>query len=133
MSVHNLHTIDSAGRMARCSASHPDLPPWTLEFENEVLGRIVFAGPDLFECLCQLRHWLASRGFRILCNGARIDTWPSSIARQMGGARKVYGTRMGSTATYADLVPIFGETTADKLGTVEEQADYHKKWLESVL
>jgi hypothetical protein len=50
----------------------------------------------------------------------------------MGGARKVYETRMGSTATYTDLVPTFGETTTDKLGTVEEQAQYHQNWLRSL-
>lgn len=133
MSAHGLYLIHAGGRMETCSVSHTDIPPWTLEFENENLGRISFAGPDLFECLCQLRRWLAERDFRILCNGARIDAWASSMSRGMGGARKVYVTRMGLHTTRDDLVPIFGETTVDKLGSVEEQANYHTKWLESVL
>lgn len=132
MSVHHLQIVDDSGRISTCSVSHPDTRPWKLEFENEELGRVAFAAPDLFGCLCDLRLWLASRGFRILCNGARIDTWASSMARQMGGARKVYVTKMGSPAMLTDLVPIFGEATADKLGTVEEQADYHRKWRESL-
>ncbi|MDG3007307.1 hypothetical protein [Paludisphaera mucosa] len=132
MSVHKMYIVDSNGVLFNCSVSSSDSPPWSLEFENDVLGRIALAGPDLFECLCQLRHWLASKDFRILVNGARIDAWPSSMARQMGGARKLYVTRIGSRAVFEDLVPIFGETTADKLGTVKEQADYHKQWLESL-
>jgi len=54
------------------------------------------------------------------------------MARQ-AGARKVYITKMGHGTTFADLVGTFLDTDLDKVGTVEEQFAYHKKWLESVL
>jgi hypothetical protein len=132
MAVHRLSTLDASGGAAGCSVTHTDAPPWALEFENEALGRATFAGPDLFECLCELRQWLAANGFQILCNGACIDTWASSMSRGMGGARKIYVTRMGQPTTRLDLVPIFGEAITGRLATVEEQAAYHKQWLESL-
>jgi hypothetical protein len=132
MSVHHLRIADESERLFGCLLIQADIRPWTLEFANDVLGHATFSGPDLFECLSQLRQWLGARGYQILCYGARIDAWASSMSRQMGGARKVYVTRMGLSATRADLLPTFGEASLDRLGTVEEQAEYHKKWLESL-
>jgi hypothetical protein len=132
MSVHHLRIADNSGHTSECSVTHSDLPPWTVEFACDGLGQAVFSGPDLFECLAQLRQWLVASGHRILCNGARVDTWASSMSRGMGGARKVYVTRMGFSTTRADLVPTFGEASFERVGTVEEQAAYHKKWLESL-
>jgi hypothetical protein len=55
------------------------------------------------------------------------------MARQMGGARKVYITQLGRPTAWADLVPTFAATTVNALGTVEEQDEYHARWLESLL
>jgi len=132
MSVHELHIADNSGQLSGCLLLHSDVPPWKLEFANDALGQTTFSASDLFECLCQLRLWLAARGYQILCNGARIDTWASSMSRGMGGAKKVYVTRMGYPALYVDLLSTFGDASLDKLGTVEEQAEYHRKWLESL-
>ena len=103
--------VDESGRPAECSlVASVGSRPCTIEFKSEGLGPIAFSTPDLFGCLCELRQWLAVRGYRVPCNGARsVDTWASSMSRQMGGARKIYLTRMGHPATFADLVPIFGE------------------------
>jgi len=131
MIVHHLPITDGSGYMDACTLSHPTCEPYTLEFDNQSLGHAIFSALDLFECLCQLRHWFARRGFKIICNGARTDTWASTMARQ-GGAKKVYITRMGQRTTINDLVPTFDETCLDAIGTVEEQASYHKAWLESL-
>jgi hypothetical protein len=34
-------------------------------------------GPDVFQCLLQLRRELESLGVRLCCNGARRDAWPA--------------------------------------------------------
>ena len=31
-----------------------------------------------------------------------------------------------------DLVPIFADASPESIATVEEQSDYHQKWLESL-
>jgi hypothetical protein len=132
MSVHTLPMVDRHGATSYCKLVQSDAPPWELTFETPDMEQIRIADVDLFQCLCRLRDRLEQMGVRIACNGARIDAWASSMSRGMGGARKVYLTRMGQTATFADLVPTFGESSTDKLASVSEQAEYHKTWLESL-
>lgn len=124
--------IDSTQNLSSCSLRYSiGSRPWTLEFEHQKIGNAAFSGPDLFECLCDLRRWLEEQGYRILCNGARTDAWPSSMSRQMGGARKVYLTKIGHRAGRDDLVPIFGDARPEHVATVSEQSEYHRKWMES--
>src|SRR5215469_6592337 len=47
-------------------------------------------GPDLFAALQQLRRTLEPLGWVPLCNGARVDCYPSGMARDMGGGMDVY-------------------------------------------
>jgi hypothetical protein len=89
---------------------------------------------DLFDCLTQLRsQYLEKQGYLILCNGARIDTYPSRMSRQMGGGRKAYITRMGFQAKMNDLVDIFDPVDDPNIiSTVSEQIEFHEKWLKSL-
>jgi hypothetical protein len=89
-------------------------------------------GSDLFVALRELRTKIEEFGHRLLCNGARIDSWPSPMSRDMGRARKVYLTRLGRATTRSDLVDIFGHADPALIGTVTEQENYHDEWMASL-
>jgi hypothetical protein len=95
-------------------------------------GTPVFHGNDLFECMKSLRRHLEARSMLLLCNGARVDTYPSQIGRQMGQARRVHITSLGRSTTREDQVDIFAEAPADKIGSVDAQKVYHDDWLRSL-
>src|SRR5215831_6769220 len=66
-------------RDARLSLAAPDIG-----LSIEASGR------DLFAALQQLRLQLEPLGWIPLCNGARVDCYPSGMARDMGGGASVY-------------------------------------------
>jgi hypothetical protein len=87
---------------------------------------------DLFDCLVKIRMDLEMDGAKILCNGARLDAYPSPMARDMGGGRKVYLMRMGEVAQHEDLVGTFDEAPVEKIGSVADQRSFYLSWLKSV-
>ena len=119
------------GEIKHVKVKFATAPPWFIELFLAELETTKFEGDDLFDCLCLLRSKLDVLGIKILCNGARIDAYPSPML-QSSGARKVYITTMGKQALRENLVDIFDETTAEKVGTVEEQEHYHDKWFDSL-
>lgn len=125
-----LKLCTSADELAECSVAYPNKPPWFIEFSNARLGSRTFYANDLFDCLCELRIFLEKNGFLILCNGARVDAYPSTMSREMSGGRKVYILKIGEKANLESLVHIFAEAPRDKVGTVNEQADYYKRFIE---
>jgi hypothetical protein len=109
-----------------------DTPPWCIEAIVDGLQVLEFHGGDLFDCLCKLRTELDKLGIKLLCNGSRIDAYPSRMSRDMGGAKKVYLLTMGQQGRLEDLVDIFDEAPAERIGTVEEQKAFYRKWLDSL-
>jgi hypothetical protein len=105
------------GRVAVLSLEAPEL-----DLSAEASGR------DLFDGLQQLRRHLEPLGWYPLCNGARIDCYPSGMARDMGGARAVYELTIGK-AGRPPLVGLFEPAPAEKVGTVAEQDVYNLRWL----
>ena len=100
-----------------------------MEFSSEQLGEERFEAGDWFDCLISLRQWLEATGWRILCNGARVNAWPSGMARSMGGGGMVYlhpGEQRQMTGD--DLVRTFDEAPAELVVTVGEQLAYHQHW-----
>lgn len=87
-------------------------------------------GRDLFDGLQQLRRQLEALGWYPLCNGARIDCYPSGMARDMGGARAVYELTIGKPGR-PPLVGLFEPAPATKVGRVSEQDAYYQRWLEA--
>lgn len=90
-----------------------------------------YAGWDLFECLTLLRLDLERQGVFLLCQGARVDVYPSGMQRDMGGGQVAYRMIMGKNADLEDEVNIFEVTTDERLGTVEEQQQYRRTWLDA--
>jgi hypothetical protein len=105
---------------------------WQLSAVIPSIAPMVVSGSDLFECLRNLKRSSDPAAIRWLCQGARREAWASGMLRDMGGASKVYITKIGSPATRSDLVPIFGAVAPDAVGTVEEQDSYHHAWLNSL-
>jgi hypothetical protein len=93
---------------------------------------IAVEGADLFESLIKLRLALEPDGFKVLCAGARKDVHPSGMSRQMSGGRKAYIHRFGSHSSPADLVDIFDDVDVEHVGTVLQQEEFQRKWIDSL-
>jgi hypothetical protein len=120
------------GAKVACTLSYSCSPPWRIQLEYDELGNSIFEGEDLFLCLRELRKSLEEKQCRILCNGSRVDAYPSPMSRQMSGGRKVYILRKGQQTSLEDLVDIFASSDANSAGTVEEQQEFYLEWLESL-
>lgn len=125
-----LNLFYSDGRQEQCRLKYTTRPPYVIEFSHAGLGTQEFSGDDLFDCLTAMREFLGQHDLRPLCAGARVDAYPSRMSRQMSGGRKVYLMEMGKPAE--DLVDIFDEAPAEKVGSVEAQRQYFQKWLVSL-
>jgi hypothetical protein len=90
------------------------------------------AGPDLFAALQQLREALEPLGWIPLCNGARVDCYPSGMARDMGGGASVYVlSAERSPGRRLPLVGTFEPAPRESVGAVADQDAYFRKWLET--
>src|SRR5262249_26687490 len=91
-----------------------------------------FDAPDFYECLRAFRREIEPDGFRVLCQGARPNVWPSGMARQMGGAWKSYVHTLGQPGSIKDLVGTFDPVEdVASVGTVEEQDEFIRRhWAE---
>lgn len=96
------------------------------------LGVMNFSGVDLFEILIQLRLRLEEDGYVLLCNAARKDAYPSRMAREMGGGRRLYVLKHGVHARRADLVDALEPASWDQVATVSEQRDFYESWVRSL-
>jgi hypothetical protein len=124
----------ATGERKNCTLAFPGQPPWFIEFHQPELGDRRFEADDLFEALCQLRLFLErpeNGAWSILCNGARRDAYPSRVAREMSGGKKLYLLTMGKKAALEDLVYIFDQAAPEQVGTVEQQFSTYRKWMES--
>jgi len=109
-----------------------ELTPCRLDFECSELGRREFHADDLHGAFVDLRYWLDDLGVKLLCNGARFDVTPSGMSRGMGGGRKAYIIRLGQPSLSSDLVDIFKYAESEKIGTVQDQKEFYKKWVSSL-
>ncbi len=58
----------------------------------------------------------------VAVQGARRDTYPSGMARDMGGGMPVYVMHPGRRARREDPVETLGDSQVDQLATVDERA-----------
>lgn len=78
---------------------------------------------DAFEALSLVREVLDREGWLLGVQGARIDVWASSMARQQGGGMRAYRLRRGRHPRFDDLVDVFAPAD-ERLGTVAAQRAY---------
>jgi hypothetical protein len=84
--------------------------------------------PDMFEALVRLRRELEPDGLAVAVQGARRDTYPSGMARDMGGGMGVYVMRAGLPARLEDLVNTLDDAPSDQIATVDEQRAFADAW-----
>jgi hypothetical protein len=124
--------IESNGNQRECIIHASAEEPWYIEIEDVKIGQKKFEGSDLFVCLINLRLYLEQRKCLLLCNGSRIDVYPSGMSREMSGGRLAYITKIGNVTNRGDIVDIFEETGIAKIGTVIQQKEYHSRWINSI-
>lgn len=132
--VFDLNFVNSRG-VESCKIdvgyTHPSTP-MLMAFSAKDMARVVFQGADLFECMKSVRRHLEGMSMLLLCNGARIDAYPSGMSRQMGRARRVCIVELGKPGTQEGVVDIFGTAPLDKVGSVDAQREFHDNWLRSL-
>ena len=84
---------------------------------------LVVRGRDIFDALQQLRLKLEPIAWYPLCNGPRVDCYPSDMARDMGGAQAVYVLTIGKNGK-PPLMGTLDPAARDNVGTVAEQDAY---------
>lgn len=90
------------------------------------------AGPDYFDALQQVRRALERSSWYPLCNGARVDCYPSGMARDMGMGLSVYV--LSAKPRLRRRLPLIGTFEAAPkgfVGTVADQDAYFEARLES--
>lgn len=78
---------------------------------------------DAFEALSLAREALDDDGWLLGVQGARVDVWPSGMARQQGGGMRAYRLRRGRRPRFKDLVDVFAPAD-EHLGTVQAQREF---------
>jgi hypothetical protein len=84
--------------------------------------------PDMFEALVRLRRQLEPDGLIVTVQGSRRDTYPSGMARDMGGGMQVYVMRPGRSARREDLAETLDDAPPEQLATVDEQRAFAEAW-----
>lgn len=105
---------------------------------NDGKVELAFDGNDLhftaednfpFFALVKIRLYLESQGVKLLCNGSRVDVYPSGFYMN---SFKAYKLVMGKVARRENLANILDATSElNLIGTVQEQEDYWQKWFKS--
>lgn len=133
MEQFELQIISATGEIESCQIWFARGIPVTLNTRSARFGDVTFTDDNLFAALCNYRRLLEKDGFLLLCHGARKDAYPSRMALEMGGGRKVYLTKMGQQARREDLVDIFEAATFEQVCSVDEQRAAHEAWLRSLV
>ncbi|WP_329083964.1 hypothetical protein [Streptosporangium sp. NBC_01469] len=87
------------------------------------------AGSDLFEALKEVCLRLEEMGALLLCNGARIDVYPSQMQRQATRGRRAYVMTLPRGPARPESVDIFAPARLDLVGSVAEQREFFERWL----
>lgn len=90
-----------------------------------------YTGVDFYLCLGMARRDFSN--VRFLCKGAKINVHPSRMSSQMSGGIVAYEVRWGEVADKSDVVNIFDYEDKDLTNDIKEQADYHQRWLQSLI
>ncbi len=99
----------------------------TVQYGDQSISK---KGEYPFMVLKEIREALDKKNIFLLVNGSRRDVYPSGLSLMGTNA---YIQTFGKPCSLQDLVDIFDETDRiDMIGTVNEQLNYHKQWIESL-
>nr|WP_298136544.1 hypothetical protein [uncultured Pseudomonas sp.] len=91
---------------------------------------ITGSGNNLFECFSQIRSLRPDIVF--LCKGAKRNVYPSRMSSQMASGLLAYELKLGEQALKNDIVNIFDYDEMDIAKSPNDQAEFFKKWLNSL-
>ena len=103
----------------------------TLKFNCHLTNKLIFVDSDFFECLIQLRKELDKYNYYPLCNGARVDVYPSGMCRDMGNGLGAYIQIPNKKVNIEDLVDIFNFAEPNLIASVDEQYKFFKSFISS--
>lgn len=120
--LRQLHTVDGDGRVA----------PITLQVKGDRGATVVgarslerdygaFAGPDLVDCLVDLRLRLEADGLLLCCQGSRVNVWPSGQLRQFADGRQGYVLARRAQGQVHEIVDLLDPAPAGQVVSVEDQ------------
>jgi len=102
----------------------------TLRFSDRVVEASSERG--FFDALRIVRVTLEKEGILLCCFGGGENVYPSPMQESMGFARLAYRNELGRQASSSDIVDIFDTDDSVRPATVEQQEDFHKRWLSSL-
>jgi hypothetical protein len=120
------------GEVEQCEIDYRKGVLCDITFQASFCESVVFSGDNLFSALCSLREYLELDGWYLLCNGARLNAYPSGMSLQMSRGRKVYLLEMGRQSRRDSLIDIFGAAELAEVATVAEQRLFFEQWLKSL-
>ncbi|MEC4719937.1 hypothetical protein RY831_12315 [Noviherbaspirillum sp. CPCC 100848] len=132
MEVISVPVLNELHGKHNCSITYTSHRPIEVSISSPHFGTLTETGDSLFDALAKLRLQLEKSGWLLLCNVARRDAYPSQMMIQMALCRKIYLLKCGMPARRDDIVDIFGEAHPEQVGTVQEQSEYHSKWIKSL-
>lgn len=107
-----------------------------LEIDGDILTfehgdtRISTEDSILWVALIKLRDELENKGILLAVEGCRRDVHPSGMQLDMNTG-SAYALTLGQTG--GTVVDIFASPTSlELITTVEDQEEYHKKWIQSI-
>ena len=122
----------ATGVIQPCHLTYSDARPVTLTARSPAFADVSFSASNLFDALAAFRLFLEARGYLLLCNVARKDTYISRMAKEMGGGVKVYVLHPGLQARMNEMVDALGEAPLDLVTTVAQQRTAYEQWLASL-
>lgn len=103
-----------------------------INLKIEIERAIYFSKSDnIFDSIVELRKKLELNNIYLLCNASVINVYPSGMQKEFGGT-KAYKLQMGKQALLIDVVDIFDYDSELKIGSVKEQEEFYKNWIESL-
>ena len=106
--------------------------PVELILADERGDQIEVSAIDVFEAFILLRRQVEPQGSKILCAGARTDTYSSGMSRSMSSGLKAYILKFGKSPSADDIVNIFDYAEPHLIGSVEDQQEYYRRWIASM-
>ena len=103
---------------------------WTVRLESAEFEAVEATENDAFEALCSVRAVLEPLGWRVGVTGARAEVWPSGMARDQGGGRRVY---LLTEAGPQDLLDTFEPVDPSTVATVEQQRAETERLFDAML
>lgn len=114
-----------------CTLIFSNESPCTIQLKHETIGRYIFSDSDLYATFLRLKAFLEKEGYNILCNGSRIDAFPSTMSLQMSGGEDLYVVEIGYQVSSDSIVYIFDVPDVEKIATLAEKESYYQKWIDS--